>query len=146
MYGPDVAIFTRIWVSWYETHKVFRGLTMVNGTPGIGASVTPQTRGFVDYPSTRGIQVEVGLPDATFIKSGRVSFVQGALPKYKTCISCSKQCNIINIPNHMSNTATWAHKQYSICIPTMNPIIYPIVTRVTIFSLLNNTYIKLKEF
>ena len=27
--------------------------------------VTPQTRGFVDYPSTRGIQVDVGLPDAT---------------------------------------------------------------------------------
>ena len=38
-------------------------------------NVTPQTRGSVDYPSTRGIQVEVGLPDATFIKSGRVSFV-----------------------------------------------------------------------
>ena len=27
--------------------------------------VTPQTRGSVDNPSTRGIQVEVGLPDAT---------------------------------------------------------------------------------
>ena len=27
--------------------------------------VTPQTRGSVDYPSTRGIQVDVGLPDAT---------------------------------------------------------------------------------
>ena len=27
--------------------------------------VTPQTRGSVDYPSTRGIQVVVGLPDAT---------------------------------------------------------------------------------
>ena len=38
MYGSDVAIFTHIWVSWYETHKVFRGLTMVNGTLGIGAS------------------------------------------------------------------------------------------------------------
>ena len=25
----------------------------------------PQTRGFVDYPSTREIQVDVGLPDAT---------------------------------------------------------------------------------
>ena len=49
--------------------------------------VTPQTRGSVDYPSTRGIQVDVGLPDATFRKSGRVSFVRGALPKYKTCIN-----------------------------------------------------------
>ena len=28
-------------------------------------AVTPQTRGSVDYPSTRGIQVDVGLPDAT---------------------------------------------------------------------------------
>ena len=27
--------------------------------------VKPQTRGLVDYPSTRGIQVDVGLPDAT---------------------------------------------------------------------------------
>ena len=52
--------------------------------------VTPQTRGSVDYPSTRGIQVEVGLPDATFRKSGRVSFVRGALPKYITCINLSQ--------------------------------------------------------
>ena len=27
--------------------------------------VTPQTQGSVYYPSTRGIQVDVGLPDAT---------------------------------------------------------------------------------
>ena len=27
--------------------------------------MTPQTRGSVDYPLTRGIQVDVGLPDAT---------------------------------------------------------------------------------
>ena len=63
--------------------------------------VTPQTRGSVDYPSTRGIQVEVGLPDATFRKSGRVSFVRGALPKYNACIksafTCPKQSNICNI-------------------------------------------------
>ena len=26
--------------------------------------MTPQTRGSVDYPSTRGIQVDVELPDA----------------------------------------------------------------------------------
>ena len=30
-----------------------------------GKSVTPRSRGFVDYPSTRGIQVNVGLPDTT---------------------------------------------------------------------------------
>ena len=28
-------------------------------------AMTPQTRGSVDYPSTHGIQVDVGLPDAT---------------------------------------------------------------------------------
>ena len=28
-------------------------------------SVMPETRGSVDYPSTRGIQVDVDLPDAT---------------------------------------------------------------------------------
>ena len=27
--------------------------------------VTPHSRGSVDYPSTHGIQVDVGLPDAT---------------------------------------------------------------------------------
>ena len=31
----------------------------------INTTVTPQIRGSVDYPSTRGIQVDVGLPDAT---------------------------------------------------------------------------------
>ena len=31
----------------------------------VGDHVTPRTRGSVDYPSTRGIQVDVGLPDAT---------------------------------------------------------------------------------
>ena len=29
------------------------------------AIVTPHSRGSVDYPSTRGIQVDVGVPDAT---------------------------------------------------------------------------------
>ena len=24
MYGPDVAIFTHVWVSWYETHGFLR--------------------------------------------------------------------------------------------------------------------------
>ena len=28
-------------------------------------AVTPHSRGVVDYPSTRGIQVDVGVPDAT---------------------------------------------------------------------------------
>ena len=51
---------------------------------------------------------------------------------------------ISNISNHMSNTATWAHKPYSIYIPTMNPTIYPIVTRVQMFYSYT-TYIKMKS-
>ena len=57
--------------------------------------VTPQTRGSVDYPSTRGNTRECRVTRHFSRKSGRVSFVQGALPKYNTCISCPKQCNII---------------------------------------------------
>ena len=60
------------------------------------------------------IQVDVGLPDATSEKSGRVSFVRGALPKYGTCIYLSQTIQymqyISNIFNHMSNNASWAHK------------------------------------
>ena len=52
----------------------------------LGISVTPHSRGSVDYPSTRGIQVDVGLPDTTFRKSGRASLVRRALPTYSTCI------------------------------------------------------------
>ena len=52
-------------------------------------SVTPHSRGSVDYPSTRGIQVDVGLPDTTFRKSGRVSLVRRALPTYSTYIYLS---------------------------------------------------------
>ena len=81
-------------------------------------SVTPQTRGSVDYPSTRRIQVEVGLPDATFRKWGRVFFVQGALPKYNACIkpafTCPKQSNIIPKITTWIKTASWAHKTISI--------------------------------
>ena len=51
---------------------------------------------------------------------------------------------ISNISNHMSYTAPWAHKQYSIYIPTMNPTIYPIVTRVQMFYSYT-AYIKMKS-
>ena len=81
------------------------------------AHVTPQTRGSVDYPSTRGIQVEVGLPDAT-LENRAESPLYGELypntkPVNKPAFTCPKQSNIFNISNifnPMSNTATWAHK------------------------------------
>ena len=60
--------------------------------------MTPQTRRSVDYSSTRGIQVDVGLPDTIFRKSGRVSFVWRALPKYNTCIYLSQTVQYIS--NH----------------------------------------------
>ena len=75
--------------------------------------VTPHSRGSVDYPSTCGNTRECRVTRHFSQKSGRVSFVRGALPKYKTCIYLSQQCNKSNISNHMSNTATWAHKRYS---------------------------------
>ena len=62
---------------------------------------------------------------------------------YKTCIYLSQ---IVQYMQCISNTATWAHKQYSIYISIMSPTIYPIVTRVPIFSLLINTYIKIRHF
>ena len=41
---------------------------------------------------------------------------------------------------YISNTATWAHKQYSIYIAIMSPTIYPIVITEVINSPLYNTY------
>ena len=52
-----------------SVHDVFHVSMLRKYTPcdplATDAAVTPQTRGSVDYPSTRGIQVDVGLPDAT---------------------------------------------------------------------------------
>ena len=45
-----------------ETMEITSDATKISVT---AFYVTPQTRGSVDYPSTRGIQVDVGLPDAT---------------------------------------------------------------------------------
>ena len=79
-------------------------------------SVTPQSWGFVDYPSTRGILVNVGRPEI-FHENRAESPLYGELYlNTKPAYTCPKQCNISNISNisnHMSNTVTWAHKQYS---------------------------------
>ena len=53
-------------------------------------SMTPQTRGSVDYPSTRENTSECRVTRHFSRKSGIVSFVRGALPKYKTCIYLSQ--------------------------------------------------------
>ena len=53
-------------------------------------SMTPQTRGSVDYPSTPENTCECRVTRHFSRKSGIVSFVRGALPKYKTCIYLSQ--------------------------------------------------------
>ena len=78
------------------------------------------TRGSVDYPSTRGNTRECRVTRHFSRKSSIVSFVRGALPNYKTCIYMSQ---IVQYNPNKSKTATWAHKQYSSYIPTMNPTI-----------------------
>ena len=57
--------------------------------------VTPQTRGSVDYSSTRGNTRECRVTRHFSRKSGRVSFVRGALLKYKTCIYLSQTVQYI---------------------------------------------------
>ena len=99
--------------------------------------VTPQTRGSVDYPSTRGIRVNVGLPNATS-ENRAVSFVRRTLPKYSTCIYLSQTMQYIH---HMIHTwikmASWAHKPILVNIPTISPI----VTRVNMFfTLIQHIY------
>ena len=103
--------------------------------------VTPQTRGSVDYPSIRGIQVDVGLPDATSENRAESPLYRELYQiqyLYKTCIYLSQT---VQYMQYISNTATWAHKQYSIYMPT----IYPIVTRVQMFYS-HTTYIKILNF
>ena len=58
-------------------------------------SVTPQTRGSVEYPSTRGNTCECRVTRHFSRKSGRVSFVRASLPKYKTCIYLSQTMQYI---------------------------------------------------
>ena len=87
-------------------------------------AVTPQTRGSVDYPSARENTRECRVT-RHFPRNRAESPLYGELyQNTKPAYTCPKQCNrsnISNIYNHMSNTATWAHKQYSSYIPTMNP-------------------------
>ena len=47
------------------SHNLNHTIMLCNFTFPHSKNLTPQTRGFVDYLSTREIQVDVGLPDAT---------------------------------------------------------------------------------
>ena len=59
--------------------------------------VTPQSRGSVDYPSTRGIQVDVGLPDATSENQAESPLYGKLYPNTVPVYTCPKQSNICNI-------------------------------------------------
>ena len=72
--------------------------------------VTPRTRGSVDYPSTRGIQVEVGLPDATLENRAESPLYGELYPNTKPVNTCPKQSNIRKYNLNMSKSASWAHK------------------------------------
>ena len=99
--------------------------------------VTPQTRGSVDYPSTYGIPVDVGLPDATSENRAESPLYGELYPDTSLAYTISQTVQHIQ---YISNMATWAHKQYSIYKPILSPTIYPIVTREVINSPLYNTY------
>ena len=70
-------------------------------------------------------------------KIGQSLLCTGSSTQIQTCIYLSQTVQYIQ---YMSNTATWAYKQYSMYIPTMKPTIYPIVTRVNIFTLKQYIY------
>ena len=73
--------------------------------------MTPQNPwGSVDYPSTRGIQVGVGLPDATLENRAESPLYGELYPKTVPAYTCPKQSNICNIYPNMSKNASWAHK------------------------------------
>ena len=70
-------------------------------------------------------------------KIGQSLLCTGSSTQIQTCIYLSQTVQYIQ---YMSNTATWAHKQYSMYIPTMKPTIYPILIRVNIFTLKQYIY------
>ena len=70
---------------------VFEMFVMMRSTN----DVTPQIRGFVDYSSTRRIQVDVGLPDATSENRAESPLYGELYPSTIPAYICPKQCNII---------------------------------------------------
>ena len=57
----------------------------------------PKTRGSVDYPSTCGMQVEVGLPDATSENRAESPLYGELYPNTIPANTCPKQSNIFTI-------------------------------------------------
>ena len=102
-------------------------------------AMTPQTRGVRLLPVNPRNNHECLVTRHFSRKSGRVSFVRGAIPKYNTGIYLFQTVQYIH---HMRKTATWPINNAHNNIPT----IYSIVLRVQMFLLLYNTYIKIGNF
>ena len=71
--------------------------------------VTPQTRGSVDYPSTRGIQVDVELPDATSENRAESPLYGELYPNTILVYNLHLPVPTIQYMQYISNMATWAH-------------------------------------
>ena len=102
--------------------------------------MTPQNPGAVDYTSTRGIQVDVGLPDAISENRAESPLYGELYPNTISAYTCPKQSNIYNMyliwplgPITLLNIHADYESNY-----------YPIVTRVNMFYS-HTTYIKMKS-
>ena len=71
---------------------------------------SPKTRGSVDYPSTRGIQVDVGLPDATSENRAESSLYGELYPNTKPVNNLSQTIEYMQYNPNMSKNASWTHK------------------------------------
>ena len=87
-------------------HRVVLKFLKANIFSKFGVPMTPQNPGVRSLPvnprNTSGGRVT----RRHFRKSGRVSFVWGALPKNSTCIYLSQT---VQYMQYISNMATWAH-------------------------------------
>ena len=75
-----------------------------------------------------------------FRKSGRVSFVRGALPNYKTCIYLSQTIQYMQNNLNMSKNASWAHK-----LLLIKSIIITILQLSPNNSIVDNTFVLYKH-
>ena len=102
--------------------------------------MTPQNPGVRRLPinprNTSGCRVT----RRHFRKSGRVSFVRGALPNYKTCIYLSQTIQYMQNNLNMSKNASWAHK-----LLLIKSIIITILQLSPNNSIVDNTFVLYKH-
>ena len=105
--------------------------------------MTPRTRGSVDYPSTCGIQVEVGLPDATS-ENRAESPLYGELYPNTILVNnlhiLSQTIQYMQKNLNMSKNASWAHK-----LLLIKSIIITILQLAPNNSIVDNTFVLYKH-